>query len=143
MKRWAWIIAGLYVLILGALTAPAILLAFAPRAGWKDAAEAYGSWQYWLWLAVMLASQAALLTVPVRIASRRPITRGPLWPTLLAGGLMMGGLVAGAACCFYEFFFHDKGNIGWIAWLAVALGGVTWSVWLLVFFRMSQRAAAS
>src|SRR5689334_21932100 len=105
MKRWAWIVAGLYGLILAALTVPAIMLAFVPRASLKDTAEVFIGWPYWIWLAVMMASQFALISVPVRVASRRPLTRGSLWPTLLAGGLMMGGLTAGAACCLYEFFF--------------------------------------
>src|SRR6266446_6817791 len=143
MKRWAWIVAGLYILILAALTVPAILLAFVPRASWKDAGEVFVAWPYWLWLLVMMTSQYALLSVPVRIAGRRPITRGSLWPTLLAGGLMMAGLAAGAAGCVYEFFFRDQGKGNWIVWVAVALGGLTWSLWLLVFFRMSKRLDAS
>jgi len=142
MKRWAWIVAGLYGLILVALTAPAIMLAFAPRASWREAGQAFIAWPYWFWLLVMMAGQFALLSVPARVASRRPITRGSLWPTLLAGGLMMGGLVAGVAGCVYEFLFRDQGKGNWIGWVAVALGGLTWSIWLVVFFRMSKRRDA-
>ena len=35
-----------------------------------------------LWLAVMFVSQFALLAVPVRVASLRPVTQGPLWQTV-------------------------------------------------------------
>ena len=128
MKRWALIIAGLYLLTLTAFTLPVVALAFFPRFTWNEAGEVYSSWPYWLWLVIMVASQFALLAVPVRIANRRPVTRGSLWPTLLAGGLMMGGLVAGAAGCVYEFLFRDQGKGNWIGWVAVALGAVVVTV---------------
>ena len=96
MKRWAWLVAILYGVILLALTLPAILLAFAPKVAIGEAASIFVNLAYWLWLAVMVVSQFALLAVPVRFATRRPLTRGALWPTVLAGGLMAGGLVFGA-----------------------------------------------
>jgi len=138
MKRWALIVAGLYFMILAALTVPAIELAVGGQIEWKQAMEAYLYWPYWLWLLIMAASQFALLAVPVRFASRRPVTQSALWPTLLAGGLMVGALVAGAACAIYEFIFRDQGKGNWIAWVAIGLGLATWLVWLLVFFRMSK-----
>ena|SRR5947207_9621924 len=140
MKRWALIIAGLYCIILAVLTVPVILLSWLPQTNLKEAAGVYALWPYWLWLVLMVASQFALLAVPVRVASRRPVTRSALWPTLLAGGLMMAGLAMGAVCSAYEFVFRDKGKGDWIAWLAIGLGAVTWGVWLFVFFRMSKRA---
>src|SRR6266581_4891994 len=141
MKRWALLVAGLYFLILGALTLPVIKLAL-PTIEWREASQLFGTWQYWLWLAVMLASEFALLMVPVRIASRRPITKGALWLTLLAGGLMMGGLALGAACALFEFAFNDHGG-GWIGWAVIGVGASIWCAWLLIFFRMSKGAEAS
>jgi hypothetical protein len=137
------LVAGLYCLILAALTVPVITLAFAPKTNWKETVELYAHWQYWLWLVTLGASQLALLAVPVRVASRRPVTKGALWPTLLAGGLMLGGLVTGACCALYEFVFRDKGNGNWIGWGAIALGVLTWCFWLMVFFRMSKSASAA
>ena len=64
MKRWALVVASLYVLILAVFTVPFVLLAFTPKVSLKDAAEAYAHWQYWLWLGVMLLSQFALADVP-------------------------------------------------------------------------------
>ena len=81
MKRWAWVVVALYALILVVLTVPVALLAFAPQASVKDVDEAYRDWPYWLWLGVMVLGQTALLVVPVRVASRRPVTqRSLLWP---------------------------------------------------------------
>lgn len=138
MKRWAWIVAALYTALLLVLTVPAILLAFVPKLGPGEAVKAFAWWPYWAWLAVMFASQLALLAVPVRVASLRPATQGPIWRTVLAGGLMAGGLAAGAFLSIYEFIVRDKGSSDWFAWTAIVLGILTWCIWTLIFFRMSH-----
>src|SRR4051812_48757730 len=101
MKRWALLVTILYCLALAILTVPMILLVVAPAAKWMEAVSVYRFWQYWLGLAVMAAVQAAFLTVPVRVASRRPVTQKSLWPAVLAGGVMMAGLAFGAVCSLY------------------------------------------
>lgn len=138
MKRWALLVAALYAALLLVMTVPAILLAFAPKVSPGEAARTFVCWPYWLWLAVMFASQLALLAVPVRVASLRPVTQGPVWRTILAGGLLAGGLAAGAFLSIYEFVMSDKGSGNWVGWTAIVLGIVTWCVWSLVFFRMSR-----
>ncbi len=146
MKRWAVIVAILYALLLGVVALPVAMLAFAPEVGIKEGVGTYVQWQLWLLLAVMGLAQAALLAVPVRVASRRPMTRLPLALTVLASALMMGGLLAGAFCSIYEFALGEKGtepkygdSAGWIA---LTLGVVTWCAWALVFFRLSRSVGA-
>ncbi len=137
MKQWAWLVAILYGVILLALTLPAILLAFAPKVHVSEAASIFVNLPYWLWLAVMVLGQVALLAVPVRFASRRPITRGALWPTVLAGGLMAGGLMFGAACSILETIFGEHGAGAW-PWLTIIAGLFTWAIWAAVFFRLNR-----
>jgi hypothetical protein len=141
MKRWAWVVAGLYLLILVVLTVPVILLAFVPQIGVKDVAEAYLYLPYWLWLGVMLLGQAALLVVPVRVASRRPVARRSLlWPVVTAG-LMMGGLAVGAMYSLYEVAARDEAFEGWFWWAGIASGVVIWCVWAVLFYRSSRTSA--
>jgi hypothetical protein len=140
MKRWALLVAALYIAILAVLTVPVCLLAFVPNLRLENAAGIYLAWPYWLWLAVMLAGQFMLLAVPVRVASLRPVTRGPIWRTVLAGGLMAGGLAAGAVLSLYEFVFRDRDPGNWSGWTAITLGVVTWCIWARVFFRMNRNA---
>jgi len=142
MKRWAWTVAGLYFLVLVVLTLPAVLLAFAPKMAAHEAAGVYGNVGYWLWMAVMVLGQFALLAVPVRFASRRPITRGALWPTVLAGGLMAGGLVLGATYSILETVFAAPGLGPW-SWSGIAAGVLTWCIWSVVFFRLSRSLEAN
>jgi hypothetical protein len=141
MKRWAWMVAVLYAALLLVVTVPGILLAFAPKVGLKEAASTLASGGYWLWLAVLFASQLALLAVPVRVASLRPVTQGPLWRTILAGGLMAGGLAGGAFLSIYEFVAWNKDHGAGYAWMALALVLLTWCIWALVFSRLSREMA--
>ena len=138
MKRWAVVVAGLYGLTLAALTVPVSALAFAGEVKFVEVAKVYACWPYWIWLIVMVTSQAALLCVPVRVASRRPTSRGSLVPTILAAGLMMGGLAAGAVCSVYEFVFRDQGQGNWIGWGAIGAAALTWCAWTLIFLRISR-----
>jgi len=142
MKNWALMVAGLYLLILVILTVPAILLAFVPEVRVGDAFKTYAFLPYWLWLAAMVISQFALLSVPVRVASLRPVSRGSIWRTVLAGGVMAGGLAAGAFLSIYEFVFRDLDHSkhSWHGWTALVLGLLTWGVWAKVFGRMSRSA---
>src|SRR5450759_4587089 len=96
MKRWALVVVALYLLILIVLTVPVTLLAFAPQASAKGIAEVYLYFPYWLWVGVMVVGQAALLFVPVRIASRRPVARRSLLLPIVTAGLMIGALAVGA-----------------------------------------------
>jgi len=89
-------------------------------------------------MTVMGLSQFALLAVPVRLAERRPVTRGPLWPTVLASGLMAGGLILGASLAIVEFIYKGEWSNGCI-WAAFLLGALTWLAWSLIFFRIGRQ----
>ena len=141
MKRWALVVVALYLLILAVLTVPVALLAFAPNLGAKEAGDVFLQWGYWLWLGVMGLGQAALLVVPVQVASRRPMThRSLLWPVVTAG-LMMGALAVGAIYALWEYTFQDKGTADWIWWAAIVAGVAVWIAWAVLFYRVSRAAA--
>ncbi len=136
MKHWAISVAALYGLILAVLTVPVGVLAF-PNA--DDPPTIYRDWGYWTWLLVMMLAQAALLAVPVRIASRRPVTRGSLLPTVLASGLMMGGMLAGAVFAVFEFA-RGEPDMEWRdVWCVFAAMALTWCLWSLIFFRLGRK----
>ena len=139
MKRWAWVVVLLYGLILVVLTVPVATLAFLPRVNLGEVLKSYAAWQYWLWVGVMVLSQAALLAVPVRVANRRPVTRRSLLLPVATAGLLMGGLAVGAIYSLSEFVLRDK--IGdWTWWSGLGLGVATWLVWTVIFYRMSRAA---
>lgn len=143
MNRWAWLVALLYVVIVALLTVPAMAVAFGSTItiNAKTVSEIYAEWQYGLLLAVMFVSQYALLRVPVRVRSRRPVTRGALWPTVLAGGLMAGCLVIGICAAIIEGAKTDFGS--GILITCLALGVIVWMVWAVVFYRSGRTDASA
>jgi hypothetical protein len=142
MKRWVLVVAALYFLVFVALTVPTTLLAFGPKLSSHEAFKVYRTWGYWILPAVMAISQVAFLTIPVRVASRRPVTRRALWPSLLAGGLMMAALAFGAGLSLIEFIFRDHTK-DWMSWSALAVAGLTWCGWAILFYRLSRNVNAS
>jgi hypothetical protein len=141
MKRWAVLVVILYFLLLVALTSPLFLIAFYPSSNARDAISVMFEWMYWAGLGVMVLAQAAMLVVPVELSVGRPTAqRSVLW-TILASGLMVGVLGAGAAISIDEFFRREKAGTGdaILPWAALL---VLWAAWSLVFYRSGRGAAA-
>lgn len=145
MKRWAFLVAALYLLILAALAAPVVLLAFGSTLSSEspllEALKLYAEPGVWAFFVVMAGSQLALLAVPVRVASRRPVTRGVLWPTVLVAGLMMGVLVMAAVLAIDEFVYRVEDTGYWLGWSGVAAGAATWGIWSFVFGQAARTGA--
>lgn len=143
MKRWAVLVVFVYFLILVALTSPVLLAAFYPQMKAHDSLEVFSEWMYWAGLGVMIVGQAVMLLIPVDLAMQRPTARrSVLWP-LLASGLMVGVLGAGAGASILEFIRRDNALdlVGkGVPLLAVIVP--VWAVWSIVFYRTGRGAAA-
>lgn len=94
MKRWAVLTVLLYALALLALTVPVILVAFAGKNSFtaQQAAQIYLQWGYWLWLAVLVAGQALLLLLPLKITRRKFIPRRALKVPCIVTGFLLANL---------------------------------------------------
>jgi len=141
MKRWAVLVVLLYFLILVALTAPLIFVAFYPLKVASAALGPFSEWPYWAGLGVFLAAQAMMLLVPVDLSLVRPkAQRSVLWP-ILASGLMMGALGTGVAVSINEFIRKENADSTSAAlpW-GVLLG--LWALWTVVFYRINRDAPA-
>jgi hypothetical protein len=141
MKRIALVIVLLYFGALLALTWPVVRVAF-----WGTSVDfpgVVGGLYYPCFIVIMVLGQAALLALPVQVASRQPITRRSLlWPVLVSG-LMIGGLVVGAEMAMSEFVQRGAAfSTGWEKWTVLAAGALTWLVWTVVFYRMSRASTA-
>jgi hypothetical protein len=139
VKRPALVVVALYLLAILALAWPVLLTAFWGQLKASDVADGFRHWEVWAWVAVMVLGQAALLVVPVKVASRRPTTeRSLLWPIVVAG-LMVGGLVVGAASALTEFVQRDHAfDSAFVTWGAVAAGACSWAVWSVLFYRAGR-----
>src|SRR5258705_5351510 len=85
-------------------------------------------------IAVLMIGQTSLIFVPVRVASRRPVTRRSLWFPLIGSGLMAGILVLGGGFALWEYFnFHSDES----SWPVFTIAVCSWIVWSIIFWRIS------
>jgi hypothetical protein len=131
--RWVYAIVIVYaLLILGVILAMTI-----PLAAQRDSLLMPVA----ISIAALMVGQTSLIFVPVRVASRRPMTRRSLWFPLMGSGLMAGILVVGGGLALCEWL-KVEGDAS--AWTVIGIAGVLWVLWSLVFWRMSAtRDAAS
>ena len=138
MKRWALLVAVLYALVLAFLAVPVAALAFWKSPG--EIAQVFREQGFWLWLLIMVGCELVLLAAPVRISSRRPLTKGALWPTILAASLALALLVVAAAVCIQTVLLGDRAlENEWHRWALLASLVGLWGFWSVLFFRISGK----
>ena len=124
MKRWAILTVLLYALAMLVLTAPVVLIAFGnwgihnDNQTFKETAQLYAYWQYWLWLGVLVAGQALLLLLPdqhpeCRLPTRRPLKIPVIVTAFFLGNLCFAGILSVLCAAFKDdglnvFGFIDK-----------------------------------
>ena len=94
-----------------------------------------------------LLVQLALLHVPARVMSRRPVTRGPLWITALAAAGAMALLLVGVLLSIWDIQYsvyrvapRDVPN--YRAALALVLVLASWVGWAVYFHRATRTNAS-
>jgi hypothetical protein len=154
MKRWAALTVLIYALALLVLTSPVSWIAFGRWAGtgvsWHKVVRIYLHWYYWVWLGVLVAGQALLLLLPVRIAQRRLPARRPLIipvtvTAFFLANLLFAGLVSILCADFKEdgldvfgYYLPFKENQVAPTHFSLELGAVLtllafWLVWAVIF----------
>src|SRR5512133_608270 len=99
MRRVAFVMVLVYALFLTVLLFPVL----GGRPELQRFLEMLHSGWYWSWLVVVVLGEAALLVVPVRVASRRPTSRRSiLWP-IGAAGILFAFLACGAFLAMSEY----------------------------------------
>jgi len=143
MRSWGALVAFLYVGILVVISGPlGAALLFSPKDGlnvlsdMSSAYEAYGTKEGWIILAIALIAQAALLSVPVDISARRPVTKRTIIPLVIATAFTTMLLISGALLALEELFkneylfSHKMMSAGILLCL--------WLAWAVLFFRLSK-----
>ena len=160
MKRWAALTVLLYAVALLLLTAPVLLIAFGGWAkngamGLPDALKIYLYCGYWLWVAVLVAGQALLLLLPIRIVERRLPARRPLKVPVIVAGFFLANLFSAGLATLLCTAFRENGVIegggleifqrlnpfptrqvdsGWnLIWGMLTILVLFWVVWVIIF----------
>ena len=138
MKRWGFLVAGLYALVLIVLTYPVMQLAFTNVSA-HDLLPVFRQWIYWAWITVMFLCQFCLLLVPAKLTGGRPVSRRALLFPVVAAGLLIGAMVAGAILSLIELVCGKENY--WAIWQgvsALSACGIAWIVWSVVFYRQTR-----
>jgi hypothetical protein len=146
MKKWAWIVALLYGLIIVVLTLPMVVGAFwdfgktGNTFSKEEIKGMFLNWPYWLGIVIFFLSQAALLFVHVRVVEKRPITRRTILLPVVSSAFLTGLLGAGLWLAIMETIRGEKfiDEEIW-SWIALAVLAITWFVWGFVFYRWSKK----
>ncbi len=143
--HWGLIVAGLYLTWFIALTMPLIFTCFVKKsdlAGFPNGSkflglfDVYKEWSYWIFVGTLVLSQFLFLRLPVRLATKRPVTRKSVWMPVIVSGFWFGLLTWGVGLALVEVINEkDIGNrLLWASGSAV----LSWLVWSVVFFRISR-----
>ena len=134
MKRWALLVVVLYAIALAAVAWPLAIAAFGAEAIELGLRPDLTAWM-WVWICAGTLSllQAALLVVPVRVASRRPVSkRWIFWP-ILATILATLGLAAGMCLSVHETLRHTDGLSSDLSTGCVIGVLAFWVIWAFIF----------
>lgn len=134
--HWGIIIGVFYLVVLVVITMPVIYASFAKLDGSSPVPwDVYAVWQYWAIIGLILLGQFLLLRVPVRLATKRPVSRSSVWLPIIVSGFWFGVLVIGLGFTLMELF-----KINTQAWpiLALAAAIASWAGWTIVFARMTK-----
>ena len=126
---WVYAVAGVYGLVLGALALfPFILPLLQADSLYPELVAT---------VTVLVACEVALLFVPVRVASRRPVTRRSLWIPLLGSAVLAGLLALGGSVAVVEYLKAEDRYVGAVFVTAAAV----WLGWTFVFWLVSYRTS--
>jgi len=150
MKYWGLMVAVLYVLVFVLVIMPLLIWilpsAQAGMTWWQDLLEMTKSifssledaTPVLIYLGTVLLAQAALLSVPVNITRKRPVTKKTIIPVVIATSLMMGLLVAGVGFAVDETFARGSSSSR-TSLMILAVFLLMWGFWARIFFRWSKK----
>lgn len=138
MKRWPVVIALLYGITLTVLIVPAVFLEFIGSKDKVDPIAMFGSWEYWLWLVVLILNQWALLAVPADVTNKRPASKRSIVFQIAASAFSMALLIAGLAVALGEIFKGET-SFNYTNWIFFGALGLSWLFWARVFSSWTRK----
>ena len=143
MKYWGAMVSVLYAVLLIAVLVPLSVIIL-PDAQADTALKALfqrlHDWSFviWLYFGAAVIAQAALLTMPVEAASKRPVTKRSIIPLVAAASLAMALLAAGAVFAIDEVIRKKALDDRTLA-IVGAVFFVMWGFWARIFYLWSRK----
>ena len=149
--HWGVIVGLLYALWLAAFTMPLVVTCFISLSDFKELKEGtyslpwevYKAWPYWTLIGVLVLSQFLFLRVPVRLATRRPVSRRSVWLPVIVAGFWFGLLVLAFCAGAWELLEnvwtkHNDAELIKQLCLIVGVAVVSWIGWCVVFLIITR-----
>jgi hypothetical protein len=141
VKTWAGLVVGLYGLTLAVLALPLTMVLF--QDDLPKAAGIYHEWPFWIWCALMVLDQAALLALPVGATPGRPVRRRQLVSAVLGIGFAIAALCGTGVASVLAVVFGDKspslGPIDVTLGAGTLVIAVSWATWGFVFWKYAAQ----
>jgi hypothetical protein len=142
MKRWSLAITAAYALILLAITMPAmVVLTHHSRPELSDFRQAYGVWEIWISIAILLFGQAVLLWLSADTTRRRLRPRTSVAMTAALAGFFLMVLTLAAGIAFILGVWGESSfpnALSTIAMITAIL--IPWLFWGLLFYRFYRNS---
>ena len=104
-----------------------------------ECVKVYGTWIYWVLLAVLVLCQAGLLLIPLRVAGGRPTSRKHVFLPIIVSGFLVALLALGVIGSLNEFAqAKTVWDAKWERWGALVVFLATWVAWSVVFCRITR-----
>lgn len=142
MTKWAFVTVLFYITV--------VVLVFVPVVGWaawfydgqetqlSDILEAYQFWPFWIFFGVVLLIQAALLFVPVKIATQAPQPKRHIWISAAATALAFSVVLVGIIWSIVVAIFGDDLLSNYFLLGSLAFIVINWLVWSFIFYRFAR-----
>jgi hypothetical protein len=154
MAKWAVITVLLYIILIVVVFLPVIwwLVDFVScpptqtQAQTQVKTQTLGSffaifrfWQFWLFTAVIILIQAALLFFPVRSQNLEFKPQRAIWLPIVATVFLLSILLLGIGWSVIMAIFGDNGINNFFLWVSLAFLIFSWLVWFGIFFKLSRK----
>jgi hypothetical protein len=148
MRRWGFVISVIYLfIVLGLLFPLAVLLGgehgLLEGRYYSDVVGAYGAWEMWIPVGMLVVGQISLLFLSVDTTQKRLKPRASAWWSAVIAGMLFMILSVGAfssvSVAIKSDHFFDILDNAWL-WIFVGLW-VTWGIVFYIYLRGKTESA--
>ena len=146
MAKWAAITVILYIILVLAILLPVIFPIFdrllvteEDSESIIDIFEMLTSWQYVIFIAVVVVIQAALLFFPVKLTNDTLEPQRDIRVPIITTALLFSVLLVAIGWMILMAIFGDDALPDHFLWVSLALIAASWLLWSIIFARVAKQ----
>ena len=148
MAKWAVVTVILYIILILAILLPVIFPIFDRLSVTKEGSdldfamnifELLAFWQYWIFIAVVVVIQAALLSFPVKLTNDTLEPQRDIRVPIITTALLFSVLLVAIIWMMLMAVFGDDALPDYFLWVSLGLIVISWVVWSIIFARVAKQ----